>query len=105
MSFLSSLFGKSNGRATLVSGLNARALVTDGAQLVDVRTPAEYTSGHVDGATNIPLAVLPVRLHELDQGRAVVVYCRSGGRSASASGILSKAGFTDVYDMGAMSHW
>jgi phage shock protein E len=104
MSFLSSFFGASGG-ATRVSGKEARTLVSDGAQLVDVRTPAEFASGHVKGAINIPVSVLPVRHMELDRERAVVVYCRSGGRSASAGSILHKAGFESVHDLGPMSAW
>jgi len=104
MSFFSSFFGAGGGAARC-SGTEARTLVADGAQLIDVRTPAEFAAGHVDGALNIPVSVLPVRLHELDRTRAVVVYCRSGGRSASAGGILFKAGFEAVHDLGPMSAW
>jgi len=105
MSFLSAIFGSSAGGATRVSGTQARSLVGDGAQLIDVRTPAEFKAGHVSGATNIPLSLLPVRMNELDRERPVVVYCRSGGRSASAGGILTKAGFGGVHDLGPMSAW
>lgn len=104
MSLFSSFFGGAGG-ATRVDGTQARSLVADGAQLIDVRTPAEFAAGHVDGALNIPVSVLPVRLNELDSARAVVVYCRSGGRSASAGGILHKAGFSHVHDLGPMSAW
>jgi len=104
MSFLSSLFGASSG-APRVSGAQARDLVQNGAQLVDVRTPAEFAAGHVEGALNIPVSVLPVRLNELNRSGTVVVYCRSGGRSASAGGILMKAGFEAVHDLGPMSAW
>ncbi|MCC6808557.1 MAG: rhodanese-like domain-containing protein [Deltaproteobacteria bacterium] len=49
---------------------------------------------------------LEARLKELpEKNRATVVYCRSGGRSAAATAILLRAGFTQVYDLGAMSNW
>lgn len=87
-----------------VDGEAARAHVADGAQLLDVRTPGEFASGHIEGATNIPVHELRERLGELDRGRAVVVYCRSGARSASAARLLAGAGF-EVHDLGPMSAW
>lgn len=82
-----------------------RELVARGALLVDVRTPQEFAAGHVPGAINVPLQELGERLHELgDQSRPIVVYCRSGARSATAKAILSRAGY-GVYDAGAMSDW
>lgn len=84
----------------------AHALVAGGAKLVDVRTPGEFAAGHLPGAVNIPVNELQSRLGELGESSApVVLYCRSGARSASASGILKKAGFSSVHDVGAMSRW
>jgi len=57
-------------------------LVADGALLLDVRTPGEFADGHVQGALNVPVQVLESRIAELDPARPVVVYCRSGNRSA-----------------------
>lgn len=83
-----------------------RELVAAGATLLDVRTPEEFAEGHLDGAINIPVDQLASRVAELGpHERAVVVYCRSGRRSASASQTLRDAGFTDVHDLGAMSNW
>jgi rhodanese-related sulfurtransferase len=89
---------------TEVSGDEAQQLVAGGAQLVDVRTPEEYAAGHIEGATNIPLSEVEVRLGELDRERDVVVYCRSGNRSGQASELLCAEGFT-VYDMGPATAW
>ena len=61
--------------------------------LVDVRTPLEFAEAHADGAINIPVHELPMRLHELGRGKRVVVYCRSGARSASAAVMLRSAGY------------
>jgi rhodanese-related sulfurtransferase len=83
----------------------ARKLVDEGATLLDVRTPQEFSGGHVKGAVNIPVQVLGARHHELDRSRPVVVYCQSGGRSASAARFLRKAGFTSVHDVGPMPRW
>ncbi len=81
-----------------------RALVREGATLVDVRTREEFASGHVAGARNIPLQELEARLGELPQGRKVVLYCRSGARSANAAGLLQRRGY-EVVDIGPMSAW
>ncbi|MBW2526720.1 MAG: rhodanese-like domain-containing protein [Deltaproteobacteria bacterium] len=81
--------------------LLARA-VADGATLVDVRTPGEFASGHVEGARNIPLQELPSRLHALgSKQRPVLVYCRSGNRSGSAKRQLERAGFQRVINLGS----
>ena len=89
-----------------VSSQDARALVSGGALLLDVRTPGEYASGHIEGALNIPVQELAGRLGELkDKQRDIVVYCRSGGRSAQAKRLLSSEGFSSVHDLGAMSRW
>lgn len=76
----------------------ASAVGGDG-QLIDVREPDEVASGTLPGAVNISLGQLPDRIGELDQGRRVVVFCRSGGRSTMASELLTAAGFTDVVNL------
>lgn len=82
-----------------------RQLVAAGALLLDVRTPSEFAEGHLAGATNLPVQQLAVRLHELgSRSRPVVVYCRSGGRSAQAAAMLSAAGY-QVKDIGPMTAW
>ncbi len=83
----------------------AHRWVSDGATLLDVRTPAEFDRGHLSGAINIPLQDLSARLSELDASRKIVVYCRSGGRSGGATKALKAAGFSEVLDLGAMSNW
>lgn len=89
-----------------LTGTDARALVADGARLVDVRTPEEFAAGHIDGAVNIPVQDLERRMRELDPvSEPVVVYCRSGARSRRAAEMLRSGGFTSVHDLGAMSRW
>jgi rhodanese-related sulfurtransferase len=77
----------------------------EGHLLIDVRTPAEFASGHIAGAVNIPVDELASRLSEVPQGQPVVVYCRSGNRSAQASRILAQAGYSDIYDLGGLNAW
>ncbi len=82
-----------------------RDLVAKGALLLDVRTPAEFQEAHVPSALNIPVQELATRLTELGTTeRPIVVYCRSGGRSAAATGLLRAAGY-QVRDIGPMSAW
>lgn len=77
-----------------------------GAFVLDVREPSEWTSFHIPGATLIPLGDLPNRLKEVPKDRAVVVVCRTGHRSATGRDILLKAGFTSVTSMaGGVTEW
>ena len=73
--------------------------------MVDVRTEREFGGGALDGAVNHPVQGLPGTL--LDMGveldEEVIVYCRSGRRSAQAKTLLKAAGFKLVFDGGAMS--
>ena len=76
-------------------------LVKDGALIVDVRTTSEFKSGHVDGAINIPLDELKIRLHHLKiKNKPVITCCRSGSRSGVAKNILQAAGI-ECYNGGA----
>ncbi|HMI82067.1 MAG TPA: rhodanese-like domain-containing protein [Solirubrobacterales bacterium] len=76
-----------------VSRTEARKLVDEGAQLVDVRADHEWEAGRIPGAVHVPLPELPQRTGELDQGRPVVVYCRGGNRSSMAAAALAEAGY------------
>jgi rhodanese-related sulfurtransferase len=76
--------------------------------VLDVREQGEYDSGHLLNAKLIPLGKLKTRIAELDKYRdkIVVVVCRSGNRSGTATAILTKAGFTDAYNMaGGVMAW
>ena len=77
----------------------------DSPVIVDVRSEGEYASGAIDGALNHPLQGLPGTL--LDMGveldEEVIVYCRSGRRSAQAKTLLKQAGFQPVFDGGPMT--
>ena len=88
-----------------VTGAEAKKLVAGGALLLDVRTPEEYSGGHVEGAVNIPVQTLGQRLGEVGpKEREVVVYCQMGGRSARAAAQLRDAGYK-VHDLGGMASW
>ena len=91
-----------------ISASDARTMMQSSANLmvVDVRAPEEYAQGHLEGAVNIPLSDLPLRISSLDPTRPILVYCRTGHRSAQASTILVNAGFLQVYNMdGGITAW
>lgn len=69
--------------------------------LLDVRTPEEFSEGHLPGAINIPHTEIAARLAELEKskGQDIVVYCRSGNRSEQALGVLRKAGFERLFHL------
>jgi rhodanese-related sulfurtransferase len=75
------------------------------AQLIDVREPAEYVTGHVPGATSVPMAQLPGRLGELDRSKPVFVICQSGGRSAAMTHVLVHRGFDAHSVIGGTIAW
>ncbi|WP_204346436.1 rhodanese-like domain-containing protein [Psychroserpens algicola] len=77
-------------------------------QLVDVRTPAEHKSGYIEHAQNIDLTspTFDEDIVKLDKTKPVVVYCKSGGRSAKCSKKLKEAGFVKIYDLeGGLEKW
>ena len=75
-----------------------KQVISEGAFLVDVRTPAEFSSGSIEGAVNIPLDEIQDRVHEFQGKKGVVVFCRTGNRSSTAKRILEKQGIPDVYN-------
>ncbi len=95
---VSALALAANDLATIQSNISAPVII-------DVRTPQEFATGSIEGAVNLPLKGLPDSLlnegMELDE--EVVVYCRSGRRSAEAKTLLKAAGFELVFDGGPMS--
>ncbi|HEU4705704.1 MAG TPA: rhodanese-like domain-containing protein [Solirubrobacterales bacterium] len=76
-----------------VSREEARKMLDEGAQLIDVRADHEWEAGHIAGAEHVPLPELPSRIGELDKGCPVVVYCRGGNRSSMATAALADAGY------------
>lgn len=77
-------------------------------QLIDVRTPKEYTDGHIKDAVNINFYDddFITQMSKLDKGKEIYIYCRSGGRSGRAAKKLKAAGFTKVYDLqGGFINW
>ncbi|HZX87743.1 MAG TPA: rhodanese-like domain-containing protein, partial [Reyranella sp.] len=77
-------------------------------QVLDVREPNEFSGplGHIRGATLLPLGELAQRANELPKDKPIVAVCRAGSRSAHATAILQKAGFSDIANLpGGMLRW
>lgn len=79
-----------------------KALADENVVVIDVRTPQEYAGGHIDGAINVN--VMDRNFSNLIQENApkdkqVMIYCRSGNRSARASAIMKDLGYPTVYDL------
>lgn len=89
MGLLSILFGKTDN--TQLS-----SIIKEGAFLVDVRSPAEFASGSVKSAVNIPLDKVKSQITKFNGKKNIVVFCLSGGRSAQAKSILEQNGFQNV---------
>ncbi len=91
-----------------VSASRAQLSASTGAQpiVIDVRTPEEFASGHIQGAVNIPLAELERTIASVvpEKSTPLFVHCQSGGRSARAKATLSKLGYTHVTDLGSLAH-
>lgn len=78
--------------------------VANGGQLIDVRTPEEFTAGRIKEAINLPLTDIQAgKYPEIDKTKPLYLYCRSGNRSAQATTILRNAGYTNITDLGAMT--
>jgi len=79
--------------------------VTAQTTIIDVRTPSEFASGHLQGAQNIDIqsSTFSEQIGTLDKGANYVVYCRSGNRSAAAVAEMEAAGFTNVQDAGGLN--
>ena len=83
------------------SSVNFKELVSKGAVIIDVRSPGEYKTGHVQGSKNYPLDNIRSKVAEIKKmSKPVITVCRSGSRSGIAKGILKSAGI-EVYNGGA----
>ena len=77
-----------------------------GADIIDVRSRAEWEAGHMPGVKNFPLGGLEERMEELPKGRPLVVYCQGGSRSAIAASLLQSRGFSEVVNLaGGFAEW
>ncbi|MBQ6929460.1 MAG: rhodanese-like domain-containing protein [Oscillospiraceae bacterium] len=100
---------KGKGGYKSISQSEAKSMMDNGGVVVlDVREQSEFAAGHIKGAVLLPVgtisettaaAVIP------SKDSTVLVYCRSGNRSRTASAALAKLGYTNIYEMGGINSW
>lgn len=75
--------------------------------LIDVREDYEFTSGHIEGAKNLPVGTIASTITSVvsDPSTTLYLYCRSGARSARACQTLVASGYTNVYNLGGIMSW
>lgn len=92
-----------------ITQAEAKEVMDSGEDIVilDVRSQEEYDSGHIENAVLIPHTEITQRAPEelLDKDQTILVYCRSGNRSKTASQALADLGYTDVREFGGISTW
>jgi len=91
------------------------ALLDEGYQVLDVREPAEFISGTIDGAHNVPRGVLEAMCDRqypnrqeimMDRGKKWLLFCATSGRSAMAAVVMQKMGFSNIKNVnGGMAAW
>ncbi len=113
MSFLNVFFRKTKGLTDKIEVLDtktyAKAISDTKVQLVDVRSPEEYNSGHIKNAMNIDFfdsVNFERSFSKINKEKPVYLYCRSGSRSRRASHKLARMGFAKIYDLkGGYMRW
>ena len=92
-----------------ITAEEAKALMDSGQEyyLVDVRTQEEFSQGHIPGAILLSSTELKDKAHEKlpDTDTPVLLYCRSGRRSAESAQLLAEMGYANVYDFGGIQNW
>src|SRR3954449_5609558 len=88
-----------------VTASEAKQIIGGGSQLIDVRTDAEYAAGHIPGARHIPLSDVQRESGGLDKNQPVVLYCRSGNRSAPAADAFAASGWDAHSIEGGLLAW
>lgn len=93
LQFLKNLLG-------LGPNVDYKELLENGAQIIDVRTKAEYQQGHIKGSRNIPLDKLANQSSKLKKEIPIITCCASGMRSAQGKRVLTSQGFSEVHNGG-----
>lgn len=84
----------------------AKAAIEAGALLLDVRGDAEIMQGVIEGAAHLPMHLIPLKAASLPRDRDVVVYCRTGARSAQVCGFLAQHGYDNLHNLaGGIVGW
>jgi len=99
LNFLNKLMGNAGPSAEEINDFKSK-----GATFLDVRTPGEFSMGHIKGAPNIPLQVLPDNINRIKKMKSpILIYCRSGARAGQAMGFLQQHGI-EAYNVGGLDY-
>jgi phage shock protein E len=101
---ITAMFGTIKSLFAQSDNSKLKELIKDGAFLVDVRTPEEFSTGSVKNAVNIPLDQVQRQLSRFKEKKQIVVFCRSGSRSSQAKYILEQSGIKNVYNGGSLQN-
>ena len=103
MTAIALIFGVTLGVAACAPAAEPVGLV-EGTIIIDVRTPAEYATGHLDGALNIDVqgADFAAQVSQLDPDQPYFIYCRSGNRSGQAISQMANMGFSTMINGGSV---
>ncbi len=107
--FVLTACGGNGGKVTNLNVNDFAKKITDSSvTLVDVRTPGEFASGHIAGATNVDFESgnFEQDIQKLDKTKTYAVYCRSGNRSGQATALMVEDGFKAVFNLdGGVINW
>jgi len=70
--------------------------------IIDVRTPEEFSNGHVEESINYEWQEIALKIRDIDKNEKIYLYCRSGNRSQKATNILLDLGYKDVTNLGSL---
>ena len=76
--------------------------ITDDFIVIDVRTPEEYSAGHIEESSNVEWKIISSIIDEVKKDQKIYLYCRSGRRSENATDILIDLGYKDVTNLGGI---
>ncbi len=106
------ILGGCTSKASAITNVNVKDFATKtqeaGVITLDVRTPGEFSQGHIQGAMNIDVeaSTFDSEIAKLDKTKAYAVYCHSGNRSGVATQTMAKAGFTHLFNLeNGISDW
>lgn len=111
MTSASHLVQQAKSKVRCIDLIEAKKLIkAGGVTLLDVREKVENDAGHIEGSEHISRGVLEMRIENnpafADRGAAIIVYCKSGGRSALAAATLQDMGFSNTYSLeGGFDAW
>ena len=85
-------------------GVDIPGLIQAGALVIDVRSPGEFSGGHIEGAINIPYDVISLEIgkHASEKDRPIILYCRSGSRASAAKKSLVRMGYAQVVNAASL---